>query len=82
MQIPKPSCGVFLGYRILHGGDFHVFLGCAEGIMEADLNELVDFAENAYLSMECIYLFVADNDDEPETVFHRRLNKWIPYSER
>ena len=75
MQIPKPSCGVFLGYRILHGGDFHVFLGCAEGIMKADLNELVDFAQNAYPSMERIYLFVADND-EPEIVYHLALNEW------
>lgn len=79
MQIPKPSCGVFLGYRILHGGDLHVFLGCAEGIMEADLNDLVDFADN--LEMECVYVFVTDND-EPEIVFHRGLNKWIPDARR
>ena len=82
MQIPKPSCGVFLGYRILHGGDFHIYLGCVEGIMEADLNDLVDFADNISPEMDCIYLFVADNDDEPEAVFHRGLNKWIPYSGR
>ena len=75
MQNPKLSCGVFLGYRILHAGDFYVYLGCVKGIMEADLNDLVDFADKTDRKMMHIFVFVADSD-VPEMIYHRSINRW------
>jgi len=75
VQKPELSCGVFLGYRILHAGHFCVYIGCVEGIMEADLNDLIDFADNTDREMMHIFVFVADSD-VPEMIYHRSINRW------
>ena len=75
MRIPRPSCGVFLGYRVLHGGDFDIYLGCVQVIMKADLDMLVDFADE--ISPEMQHIFIYDTDsDELGWVYHRSNNTW------
>lgn len=75
MNTPKLSCGKFLGYRIQSHGNFEIYLGCIQGIMTADLNDIIDFADNADPEMEAIYVYLADSD-EPELIYHRAVNRW------
>ena len=75
MNTPKLSCGKFLGYRIQSHGNFEIYLGCTQGIMTADLNDIIDFADNADPEFEAIFIYVADSD-EPELIYHRAVNRW------
>ena len=75
MNLPKLSCGKFLGYRIQSHGDFEIYLGCIQGIMTADLNDIINFADSADPEMCVIYIYVSDSD-EPELTYHRAVNRW------
>lgn len=43
--------------------------------MTADLNDIIDFADNADPEMYAIFVYVADSD-EPELIYHRAVNRW------
>jgi hypothetical protein len=81
MNTPKLSCGKFLGYRIQSLGSFEIYLGCIQGIMEADLNDIINFADSADPEMYAIFIYVADSD-EPELIYHRAVNRWQHHRRR
>jgi hypothetical protein len=43
--------------------------------MEADLNDLIDFADKTHRKMMHIFVFVADSD-VPEMIYHRSIKGW------
>lgn len=75
INAPKLSCGRFLGYRVLHGGNFQVYLGSVKGIMTADLNDLVDFAENVDPEMTSICVYES-YEDLYALRYSRQSGKW------
>jgi hypothetical protein len=66
---------IFLGYRVYHHGYFDVYLGSVDGITDADLAAIVDFANKTEPEMETIFVYVPDEEDA-SLIYHRSVNRW------
>jgi hypothetical protein len=75
MNVPELSCGKFLGYRVLHGGNFQIYLQSVKGVMTADLNDLLDFAEHIDPEMTSICVYES-YEDLYALRYSRKLGKW------
>ena len=65
---------IFLGYRVYHHGYFDVYLGSVDGITDADLAAIVDFANKTEPEMETIFVYVPD-EELASLRYHRSVNR-------
>jgi|694.fasta_scaffold02447_11 hypothetical protein len=75
MRVPELSCGKFLGYRILCRGGLQIYLSSVEGVVTADLNDLLDFAKNIAPKMTSIYVYES-YEDLYALRYSRKLGEW------